>query len=730
MPLLSFLNPSFLWALPVAAIPVLLHLLSRRRLPEVPFPTTIFLRALEPREIRRIRLREILLLILRTLALLLLVLAFARPAVTPANAVTNAAAAVGLLLDDSESMAAIEEHGRPRIAEAKGRAASLIETSRAGDAIAIAYASRGDEPAAERGDDRVRLRRALERVEATPRPARMAAALGSLRRALERSPLSARELYVVSDFQRSNWPGEARAEIARAAAAGTRVYLVPVTTANLPNHAFEAIDPDVRPGPEGRGMELRARLVNHADAPSDRIAIRLREGDALVGGGDVSLRAGERRWAAMPIEPKGVRAVAARAPSAADSAVAAAALSAAADSAAAAPSAATRITAEMDADALPTDDEWYAVLGTPRRLRVLRIVEARGSPPPRFAALALDPSSNGASGFSVQDESPAALLTLNKARADVVLLEDVAALSGDAEARLRAFLRDGGGLVVALGPHSDPDYYSKRLFPGTIDLSLQAPERAPEGGALELRARVAGHPILEGLTVGVGTPLSQARLSGLVRGAVTSPRAEVVVQTSGGLPVVVAGPRVAVFLSSLSDDWGELPYSGAFVPLVRGLVGHAARAASSAPAELVVGAPPRARLPGAPSGVIHVRGPAGYASTAAMEAEGTGYRAVANDPAPAAGFYEFEAEGRLLATVAVNLDPIESDLAALPADSSRAAAAPASRPRIAILPSASALERHLRATRRGEELWLPLLLVAALLLAGELLLASARKLRA
>lgn len=707
MPLLSFLNPSFLWALPVTAIPVLLHLLSRRKLPEVPFPTTNFLRILEPREIRRIRLREILLLILRTLALLLLVLAFARPAVTPANAVTNAAAAVGLLLDESESMAAIEEHGRPRITEAKGRARSLIEASRAGDAIAIAYASRGDEPVAERGDDRVRLRRALERVEATPQPARMAAALGSLRRTLERSPLSTRELYVVSDFQRGNWSGEARLEVTRAAAAGTRVYLVPVTAANLPNHAFEAIDPDVRPGPEGRGMELRARLVNHADAPSDRIAIRLREGDALVGGGDVSLRAGERRWAAMPIEPKAIR-------------------TAASDTA----SAATRITAEMDVDALPTDDEWYAVLGTPRRLRVLRIVEARGSAPPRFAALALDPSSNGASGFSVEDESPAALLTLNKARADVVLLEDVAALSGDAEARLRAFLRDGGGLVVALGPHSDPDYYGKRLFPGMIDLALQQPERAPEGGALELRARVAGHAILEGLTVGVGTPLSQARLTGLVRGAVTSPRAEVIVQTSGGLPVVVAAPRVAIFLSSLSDDWGELPFSGAFVPLVRGLVGHAARAASGAPAEAVVGMPPRARLTGAPSGVIRVRGPGDYSSTAIVEAEGTGYRAVALDAAPSPGFYEFDAERRALATVAVNLDPIESDLTVLPVDSIRSAAAPAALSRIAILSSASALERHLRATRRGEELWLPLLLAAALLLAGELLLASARKLRA
>ena len=714
MPILSFLNPAFLWALPAASIPLILHLLSRRRLPEVPFPPTAFLRQLEPREIRRIRLRELFLLILRTLALLLLVFAFARPALTPANAVTNAAAAVGVLLDDSESMAALEEHGHPRIAEAKRRAAALIEAARAGDAIAVAYTTHPAEPPTERGDDRVRLRRALERLDAAPRPAQIAGSLAALRRTLERNTLKTREIYVVSDFQKSNWDAAARTELSRASAAGERVYLVPVATTNVPNHAFEAIDPDVRPGPEGRGLELRARLVNHSDAPSDRIAIRLREGDALVGGGDVSLRAGERRWTPMPIEP---RRAGPGSPTGADSTAGPA-----------------RVTAEMDADALPTDDLWYAVLGPPRRLRVLRIVESRGAPPPRFAALALDPTGNGESGFAVQDDSPAALLTLNKARADVLLLEDVAALSSDAESRVRTFLREGGGLVVALGPHADPEYYNRRLFPGMIDLSLQAPERAPEGGAFELRARIAGHPILEGLSVNVGTPLSQARLTGLVRGTVGSANAAVVVQTSGGLPVVVAAPRVAVFLSSFADDWGELPFSGAFVPLVRGLISHAARAESGAPSDLTVGLPPRARLDGAPAGAIRVTGPGGYVSSAAVEAEGTGFRATALDPAPAAGFYTFDADARPLATVAVNLDPIESDLATLPADSLRAAAragaANDSSAGVNVLASAGALDRHLRHTRRGQELWLPLLLIAAVLLAGETLLASARKLRA
>jgi hypothetical protein len=203
----------------------------------------------------------------------------------------------------------------------------------------------------------------------------------------------------------------------------------------------------------------------------------------------------------------------------------------------------------------------------------------------------------------------------------------------------------------------------------------------------------------------------------------------VVVQTTGGFPLVVTAPNVAVFLSSLSDDWGDLPYSGAFVPLVRGLVAQAVRAAGgSAAAAPRVGERPAARIDAAPSGALVVRGPAGYTSSAAVEAEGTSFRAVADAPAPSPGFYAFEQNGRALATVAVNVDPVESDLAAVPADSLRSPGAPRGAP-VSVLASGRALANYLRDTRRGRELWLPFLLVAALLLVGELLLGSARALR-
>jgi hypothetical protein len=278
---------------------------------------------------------------------------------------------------------------------------------------------------------------------------------------------------------------------------------------------------------------------------------------------------------------------------------------------------------------------------------------------------------------------------------------------------------------VALGPHADPDYYGHKLFPGVIDLALEGTERAAEGQAFEVRARIPGHPILEGLSLDVGSPLTQSKLTGLLRGRVTSSKALAVVSTTGGLPLVVAAPQTAVFLSSLSDDWGDLPYSGAFVPLVRGLVDYAARATSPGAGDrALVGRPPSARLDNAPAGAVVVRGPESYRSQAQVVSEGSGFRAVADAPAPAPGFYVFDAGTREAATVAVNPDPIESDLRPISIDSLRSGAAEAPRTLLTL----GSLKTHLRDTRQGRELWLLFLMGSALFLAAELALGSARTL--
>src|SRR5207302_826857 len=75
----TFLHPLALLGLAAAAIPALLHLLERRTPPEAEFPPLRYLRDAERQSARRLRLRHLLLLILRTALVAVIVLAAARP---------------------------------------------------------------------------------------------------------------------------------------------------------------------------------------------------------------------------------------------------------------------------------------------------------------------------------------------------------------------------------------------------------------------------------------------------------------------------------------------------------------------------------------------------------------------------------------------------------------------------------------------------------------------------
>jgi hypothetical protein len=78
---MTLLHPALLWLLPLAAIPILLHLLTLHRLKTVELSTFRFLFDSYVQQRRRMQFLEALLAMLRTLFLLLLVLLVARPAI-------------------------------------------------------------------------------------------------------------------------------------------------------------------------------------------------------------------------------------------------------------------------------------------------------------------------------------------------------------------------------------------------------------------------------------------------------------------------------------------------------------------------------------------------------------------------------------------------------------------------------------------------------------------------
>src|SRR5215510_10076035 len=131
---MSFLNPLFLLGVAALAAPILVHLVRRTRARRVEFPALIFVRQVPQRTIRRRTLQNLLLLIIRCLAVALVVLAFTRPFFSGNSSAksTTASRATVVLLDNSLSM-----RRNDLFAEAQKRATSIIDDAASSDRLAL-----------------------------------------------------------------------------------------------------------------------------------------------------------------------------------------------------------------------------------------------------------------------------------------------------------------------------------------------------------------------------------------------------------------------------------------------------------------------------------------------------------------------------------------------------------------------------------------------------------------
>src|SRR5215469_4561591 len=122
------IHPALLWFLPLAAIPILLHLLTLHRLRTVELSTYRFLFDSYVQQRRQMKFLEALLAALRTLFLLLLVLVCSRPVVKHWSALFGGGAGrdVVMLVDCSASMNA-QTAGLTSLERAKSAALAVVD---------------------------------------------------------------------------------------------------------------------------------------------------------------------------------------------------------------------------------------------------------------------------------------------------------------------------------------------------------------------------------------------------------------------------------------------------------------------------------------------------------------------------------------------------------------------------------------------------------------------------
>lgn len=672
----NFLNPLFLFGIAAAAIPILIHLFTRRRPREVRFPSLEFLSEVHQSEIRRLKLKQWLLLLLRALAVACLALAMSRPALKGAAGQAGAASTLVALVDVSGSMGAPGADGRPLAAGARRVVDDLLTTLGPGDELLLVPYDRAPRPVSERPlGDAGRLRSAAQALQPSASTTDHAAALALAARALRESHALNRELFWISDFQRAGFGDPAaRFEAPDGPWNASRVYLVPLAPRNRANAALTS----AALAPAAGGIELSLGAAAFDVTPGD-FAVEARElaapeaAGALaplerLGSGFVSLPARGEATALMPLS---------RLPGAGGEAL-------------------------LPEDALALDNRRVFAAGRAGMLRVL--LREDGAPSPlRFALEA----GGAASGFDVRAVDAAALAA-QAADADVIVIGDVAR-PGPAELQaVLDFWRGGGALLLVPGIRADGAAWNELIL-GELGAGELGPgENAPANAAWRLVRRAAGHPVLEGFPARPGEPLSSASF-GLVR-AFRPGSARVLLEYDRSHPALIEAPHALVLNATLDLSHGDFAVSGAFLPLIHQCVrvlGRGTAAASLAPGDVW-------RAP-AVTGEWRVVDESGRDVPVALGGA-KGATRLATAPLERPGLYRVLLDGRLRGSFAVNPDARESDLSSLE-EPALVAGFPAGR--ASVLHAGGDLARRVREARFGRELWAEFAILALLLLVAE-----------
>ena len=282
---MSFIHPLALVGLAAAAIPALLHLLQRRIPPELDFPPVRYLSAAERESARRLRLRHLLLLILRTALIVAIVLAAARPLVRSgvgggAGAGAHEPTAVVIILDNSPSSGAVVD-GRLVLDRLRVAAHATLGRTTSADRVWLMLSD-----GVLRAGPREALRATIDSTRTGWRRLDLVQAVDRAARLVEAQPLPGREVHVLSDLQRTA-VADGRADVPR----GVRVLAIAPGRAAA-NRGIAA----VRVSEGAAVITLSGSTVGGADTPPP-VPVTIR-----VGGG----RRGETAARGLATPPSGV----------------------------------------------------------------------------------------------------------------------------------------------------------------------------------------------------------------------------------------------------------------------------------------------------------------------------------------------------------------------------------------------------------------------------------------
>jgi hypothetical protein len=264
---MHFLYPAFLFALASLAIPVLIHLFNFRRYQKVYFSNVQFLKEIREQQSSRRNLKERLILASRMLALLFLVLAFARPYIPGPQAVNAGKLKVAsVFIDNSYSMQTLSREGS-LLDEAKKKAKEIVTAYDINDRFQLL--TQDFEGKHQRLLTREEFNDAVDAVKISPRSRNLQQVVNRQQSLLESQLNATKSLYIISDFQKNI------TDTPPLKGDGVTVNLVHLTGNALANVAVDSVwmlNAIHRPG---ETEKMVVRLHNYSEENSTKIPLKV-----------------------------------------------------------------------------------------------------------------------------------------------------------------------------------------------------------------------------------------------------------------------------------------------------------------------------------------------------------------------------------------------------------------------------------------------------------------------
>jgi uncharacterized membrane protein len=199
-----FLNPAILFGLLAASIPVIIHLFNLRKLKKIDFSTLAFLKELQKNKIRKIKLKQWILLALRVLIILFVVMAFARPTLQSVKigGTTSAAKTTAVfILDDTFSMSVVDQKGS-YFNQAKQIIKDVISQLHEGDEVGVVLVSN---PSSEKKltSNLSDFIKQIDRTDLSYASGDLNTSIVKAAQLISESKNFNKEVYVLSDFQKN-----------------------------------------------------------------------------------------------------------------------------------------------------------------------------------------------------------------------------------------------------------------------------------------------------------------------------------------------------------------------------------------------------------------------------------------------------------------------------------------------------------------------------------------------